>query len=254
MIRNRNTLFLILFSVLLFGFEPGNAAEEELLVLTEELPPFNYQEGGAVKGFATEIVAKLLGEAKLTYKIELVPWSRAYKTALKRPNTLIYTMAKTEARKDKFHWVGKISNRRLSLFRLRSRQDLANMTLEEAKEKAKIAVIRGDASTEKLLEMGFPEKNMTKMRDTGHNLCVKHVMGGRSDFFSLNPYSLKYRIRSGIYPDVFTEQFVIHDGDGYYIAASLGTDPSVLKSLRDAHKRLVKSGFVDSIVSDYLTF
>ena len=77
------------------------------------------------------------------------------------------------------------------MFRLRSRQDLANMTIEEAKEKAKIAVLQGDASTQKVINMGFPIKNLTMIRDiTGGNLSIKHVMGGRSDFFLMNPYSI----------------------------------------------------------------
>ena len=122
----------------------------------------------------------------------MVPWKRAYITTLNRPNTLIYTIAKTELRKNKFHWIGKISNRKVSLFRLRSRQDLANMTLEKAKEKAKVASVQGDASTEKIIEMGFNLKNLTMIRDTtASNLCLKHVMNGTSDYFPMNPYSLK---------------------------------------------------------------
>jgi hypothetical protein len=91
----------------------------------------------------------LLSEAHLDFEIELVPWKRAYKNALDRPNTLIYTIAKTESRKD---------------------------------------------------------------------------------------------------------QFIIHDDDGYYIAASLKTEPSVLKSLMASCNRLVKSGFIEKIVSEYLAF
>ena len=249
------TTFLILLTSIYFAVGTTYAAEVQLLVMTEEFPPFNYQNDNIVHGFATKIVRKLLEEAHLTFKIELVPWKRAYNTALDRPNTLIYTIAKTESRKDKFHWICKISNRKLSMFRLRSRQDLAKMTIEEAKEKAKIAVIQGDASTEKVINMGFPVKNLTMIRDvTGGNLTIKHVLGGRSDFFLMNPYSMKHRIDSGELPDLFKDQFVIHDDDGYYIAVNLETEPSILKALRDSCKRLVESGFIYKIVSAYLTF
>jgi len=175
---------IILFVSIYFVIGTTYASEVKLLVMTEEFPPFNYQKGDVINGLSTKIVRKLLEEAHLTFKIELVPWKRAFNTALDRPNTLIYTIAKTESRKDKFHWICKISNRKLSMFRLRSRQDLANMTIEEAKEKAKVAVIQGDASTEKVINIGFPVKNLTMIRDvTSGNLAIKHVMGGRSDFF-----------------------------------------------------------------------
>jgi hypothetical protein len=155
-------LFLILCLSFFFGFGTSTAAEEELLVMTEEFPPFNFQEDKTIKGLSTQIVKELFNRANLKYRIELVPWKRAYNTTLNRPNTLIYTMAKTDSRKNKFHWVGKISNRKLSLFRLRSRQDLAGMTMEEAKKKAKIATIQGDASTEEIMELGFNVKNITR--------------------------------------------------------------------------------------------
>jgi polar amino acid transport system substrate-binding protein len=223
--------------------------------MTEQFPPFNYQENDKIEGLSTLIVKKLLEGAHLKYKIELVPWERAYNTALYRPNTLIYTIAKTASRKDKFHWIGKISNRKVSLFRLRSRLDLANMTLEVAKEEARIATIQGDASTENIIAMGFSVKNITMIRDvTTGNLCINHVMKGRSDFFPMNPYALKYRIQTDVAPDIFVDQFVIHDADGYYVAANKKTDPDVLKILIESYKRLVEEGYINKIVNEFLKF
>ena len=250
MLRYIKILILCIGISTFWGYGNTHAAKQELLVMTEQFPPFNFQEGNTVKGLSTRIVRKLLERAHLSYKLELVPWKRAYITTLNRPNTLIYTIAKTELRKDKFHWIGKISNRKVSLFRLRTRKDLANMTLEEAKEKAKVASVQGDASTERIIEMGFDAKNLTMIRDnTTSNLCIKHVMKGRSDYFPMNPYSLKYRIESGDVPDLFTDQFVIHDADGYYIAANLETDPDILETLRDSYKRLAEERIIHKIIN-----
>ena len=249
------TVSLVLCFSIFFGLGITHAAEEELLVMTENFPPFNFQEGNSVKGLSTQIVRKLMEEAHLKYRIELVPWKRAYNTALNRPNTFIYTIAKTEERKDKFHWIGKISNRKVSLFRLRSRKDLASMTLEEAKKKAKIACVQGDASTEKIIAMGFSLENLTIIRDvTTSNLGINHVMKGRSDYFPINPYSLKYRIKIGNVPDLFTDQFLIHDADGYYFAANKKTDPDVLKILIESYKRLVEEGYINKIFTEFLKF
>jgi polar amino acid transport system substrate-binding protein len=254
MLRYTKAILLILIISLFCGLG-APCAEEELLVMTELFPPFNFQEGNNVKGLSTQIFRKLMEEAQLKYRIELVPWKRAYNTALNRPNTLIYTIAKTEERKDKFHWIGKISNRKVSLFRLRSRKDLASMTLEEAKKKAKIACVQGDASTENIISMGFSLENLTMIRDvTTSNLAINHVMKGRSDYFPINPYSLKYRIKIGDVPDLFTDQFLIHNADGYYIAANIETDPDILKALKDSYERMERDGFIQKIVNEYLQF
>jgi hypothetical protein len=37
--------------------------EEELLVMTEQFPPFNFQEGDTIKGLSTQIVRKLMERA-----------------------------------------------------------------------------------------------------------------------------------------------------------------------------------------------
>ncbi len=230
-------------------------AADAVLVMTEQFPPFNYQENNSIKGISTQIVKRLMKEAKLDYDLELVPWKRAYHTTLNRPNTLIFTIAKTESRMDKFHWIGKISNRKVSLFRLRDRQDLGNMTFEEAKAKAKIATVQGDASTEMIINLGFNKENLTVIHDvTSSSLCMKHVVNGRSDYFPMNPYSLKYRVDAGKVPDVFADQFLIYDADGYYIAANIETDPNILMALAKAYGHLERSGFIESITSQYIKF
>lgn len=254
MIRFIITFSFILCVVLFIGVENTHAAEK-IIILTEQFPPFNFKEGDTVQGLSTQIVRKLLERANLEFSIELVPWKRAYTIALNRPNTLIYTIAKTASREGKFHWIGKISNRKVSLFRLRSRQDLAKLTFEQAKAKAKIATIQGDASTEKIFELGFAAKNITEIHDTATNsLCMKHVIGNRSDYFPMNPYSLKYRIEAGEVQDLFVDQFVIWDADGYYVAANIRTDPKILKALTESYQQLRQEGFINKVVDEYANF
>ena len=254
MFQYMKVILLLLFLSLFLGLG-APCAEEELLVVTEQFPPFNFQKDNEIQGLSTVIVRKILEGARLKYRIELVPWKRAYNSALSRPNTLIYTMAKTDSRKDNFHWIGKISNRKVSLFRLRCRQDLKNMTLDVAKKKAKIASVQGDASTENIIAMGFSVENLTVIRDvTDSNLCMNHVIKGRSDYFPMNPYSLKYRIDTGEVPDLFADQFVIKDADGYYIAANIKTDPAIIKVLKDSYERLKKNGFIQKTINEYLKF
>ncbi len=251
-------VIILMFTLLVglcFSKESPCAAEKELRVMTEEFPPFNYMIDKKVEGLSTQILRKLLTKSQLKFEIELVPWKRAYTTALNRPNTLIYTIARTEAREHRFHWIGKISNRKLSLFRLKKRVDLANMTLEVAKKKAKISCLQEDASTDRIIKMGFSRKNLTMMHDkTTGSLMINHVIKGRSDFFPMNPFALKFRIENKNLPDIFKDQFVIYDDDGYYIAANINTDPGMLSILRKTYNELIEDGFIKRTIDDYLSF
>ncbi|WDE12067.1 substrate-binding periplasmic protein [Thalassomonas haliotis] len=77
-----------------------------LRVVTENFPPYNYQtDKGELAGVMNEIVQELLKRLQSTQNIEVLPWARAYKTALEQPDTLIYSIVKTPGREDKFHWL-----------------------------------------------------------------------------------------------------------------------------------------------------
>lgn len=77
-----------------------------LRVVTENFPPYNYQtDKGELAGVMNKIVQELLKRLEITPNIEVLPWARAYKTALEQPDTLIYSIVKTPLRQDKFHWL-----------------------------------------------------------------------------------------------------------------------------------------------------
>jgi len=79
-----------------------------LLVVTEDLWPFNYLEDNQIKGSATVLVKRILKQADMDYTLALLPWARSYQMALTKPNVLIYTINKTPERDEKFHWVTEI--------------------------------------------------------------------------------------------------------------------------------------------------
>ena len=56
---------------------------EEITIVTENFPPFNYEEPttGKIAGLGTEIVQAVLEEVSVQANIMLLPWARAYKMA-----------------------------------------------------------------------------------------------------------------------------------------------------------------------------
>lgn len=91
---------------------PGICAQaRELTVVTEVWEPYNFEQKGKVVGISTEIVAATIDAAELEIApggIRILPWPRAYKMALSTPNTLIYTILRTQARESDFYWIGPL--------------------------------------------------------------------------------------------------------------------------------------------------
>jgi len=223
---------------------PGAAQVEQaplVRVVTEDFPPYNFAEQGVVKGAATDVVRSVLEHAGLRHTVEVLPWRRALDTALNEPDTLIYSVARTEGREQQLAWLGRICERRLVLYCLKERDDLLGRPLESLPN-ATIAVIQGDASEELLRRRGVPEQSLRLFRDASPPNAAQHVLAGRSDFFVSNPLRLEYGSRGNPLEGRFREHSVLWEGDGYYLAANPASDPALLDRVRAAWSALEARG------------
>jgi len=100
-------------------------------VVTESLPPYQYQQEGIIKGSAYYQVEKLLECSQLKGNYIFLPWNRAYDFALNNNNTLIFSMAKLKNREDKFVWLKVIGHTDDYIFKLKSRKDIKITTLSD---------------------------------------------------------------------------------------------------------------------------
>ncbi len=87
-------------------------------VVTEDAYPFQYIKNNKIVGPTTDLVKKLLTEAHVDYEINMYPWARAYNLALSKPNTIIYSIARTKEREDKFLWIGSLMQLKYALYGL----------------------------------------------------------------------------------------------------------------------------------------
>jgi len=225
---------------------PQEDSAPRVRVVTEDFPPYNFEEQGAVKGAATEVVRAVLERAGLQRPIEVLPWRRALDSALNEPNTLIYSVARTEGREHQLAWLGRICDRRLVLYCLKERDDLIGHPLESLPD-ATFAVIQGDASEELLRRRGVPERNLRPFRDAGPPSAALHVLAGRSDFFVSNPLRLSYGQRGTALAGRFREHSVLWEGDGYYLAANPASDPALIGRVRDAFAALEGQGRLKTV-------
>jgi len=170
-------IFVIAGTFLAHGSARG---EDKFLIMTEIFPPFNYSEDGKLKGISADVVGTLLARMDLKNEIKVYPWARAFHFLNTRANAVLFTVARTQAREDKFRWVGPLAESRLGLFGLKSR----NFRIEsiEAARSLLIGVERNANSMEILQSRNF--ENLDPSADPITNL--KKLLGGRNDLWFQN--------------------------------------------------------------------
>ena len=64
-----------------------NVQATDIKFYTEDAPPYNFKEGGVVKGYSTEILKKTLQVANIPIRkdtIKIIPWARGLKLTQKK--------------------------------------------------------------------------------------------------------------------------------------------------------------------------
>jgi len=127
----------------------------QTLNVVTETTPNTYLQNGRVAGPATDVVEATLKRAGLTdYRIDLYPWARAQDLALREPFVLIYPIARTPERENRFRWVGEIKRSRYYLYALQGRNDIHVAQLDDARNWS-IGVVRDDVRQQALVKRGF---------------------------------------------------------------------------------------------------
>ena len=93
-----------------------NSPDTDLVLLTENFPPYNmakdgknFAKGENINGIAADIVREMFKRAGVTYSLTLrFPWERVYKLALENPGYGAFVMARLPDREKLFKWVGPI--------------------------------------------------------------------------------------------------------------------------------------------------
>jgi polar amino acid transport system substrate-binding protein len=164
-----------------------------LFIATEYSPPTSMQDGAQVIGSATEKVREAMARASLAYTLEMLPWKRAYSSALNRPDGCVYSTTRTPEREKLFKWAGPTDEGEWVLLG-RADHGYRFTSLEDAR-KLRIGTYNGDARDAYLRARGFqvdpapndlinPRKLMLKRID----LWAAGFRNG-SDYLALNGYA-----------------------------------------------------------------
>jgi len=227
------------------------ALAASLRVVTEDYPPYSYLEGDRVSGYSTAVVRAVLAEAGLEADIQLMPWARAYDLALHGDQVLIYSIARTPAREDKFKWVGQVAPSEWSLYSLRG-HELGLKTLDDAR-KYRIATVFQDVGEQFLIEHGFePQHHLQSSNKYEHN--YEKLKLGRVDLWIANGFVAEYLVRrAGDDPANLHAELRLQElgGDGLYMAFSLDTPDALVERCRRALEAVRSDGRLQAIRRDW---
>lgn len=208
----------------------------KIKVVTEDTFPLQYLENGKVLGPATVLVEQVLSAAGIAYQIEVLPWARAYHAALTEPNVLIYSLAKTTARAEKFNWVGRIIALDYYLYGAID-SDIDFKTPLEVLKQYQIGTVRDSAVYQYLQENGF--QNLTTVVQGKQNLLLFEQ--NRIDLFPANKSSFQVICMQdsfnchGLKPVYKLDISSIE----LYMAFSLKTDDVIVEKVRAVYKQVV---------------
>lgn len=223
----------------------------QLKAVTEALPPLNYELNGQVVGFSSELLDMLALEAGISVQKQLLPWARAYRMALEDADTILYSLVRTPERETLFQWVGPISPRKIVLYRMAKRQELAVTSLDEVRA-YKVGVVRESASAKALTNKGFtPDKELELALDDATNM--RKFKAGRFDFLVSLDWAAAYNTQQNdMNPADLTPVLVLDEQSEYWFGVSLHTDPLVVRRLNDALIKVRRDGRLKALTRRHM--
>lgn len=215
-------------------------ASPTLNITTEHNPPFNYREDSQVGGISTEILLEMGRRAGVQLQVQLLPWARAYQSALSLPGTCVYSTVRLPEREGSFKWVGPLSTNKWALF---AKSDFTGRirSLDEAKS-YRIGGVTMDAKAAYLQSLGFT--NIDFVGDDSLNRAK--LLAGRIDLWIAGLYRTTTAERRGKIKPVFIVREV-----EYFLACHPETPEETLATLQRALDALQKEGFVKAVTDRY---
>lgn len=239
---------LACIAVMMFTPIFSSAQTMEIQSYTEDWPPYNFQRDGVVTGIVTDILREACQHEKINCPIQLVPWTRAYKTVQDTPNTLIFGIAKTPTREPQLLWVGPVLPRTTWIY---ARPEVAHKLHQIGDlNQFKIGMIRGEASADELLQAGVSKDSIILFNS--NNDVIRTFKAGKLDVLVNTEIGMAMNQQNfQISDDKFKRVMKFYDGGSIYFGLNLQSDPSLVEKLQNAVDKMRRDGKIQSIVQRY---
>ncbi|OUS70732.1 amino acid ABC transporter substrate-binding protein [Pseudoalteromonas sp. A601] len=157
----------------------------KLNIVTENFPPAQYlDDNQQLTGHVVEKVRKALDASSIDYAISVHSWSTAFNTALRDPQTCIFSVTRSKEREDKLLWIAELAELTTNFYALNSK-NIQLDNLEQAKQ-YRVAVLKDNYSHQYLSSQGFEEgKNLLAMDSFDNIFNIVHSRKNNIDLVIL---------------------------------------------------------------------
>ena len=222
-----------------------------LKFVTEALPPYQVvnKRGQLVAGTSYALIKNLLDNIQVEAKIELMPWARAYRTALTDKNTFIFSIARSAQREPLFHWIAPLRQLRFHFYGLQKPDDGIHLAKKPLLE-LRVVAVRGSIEEDLLRQIGFTIERNLLLTDN-YLSAWRMLLLGRVDAIYANEY-----VKNGVNKQLgFKESpFYIHYSMNQvlelYVAANLNTDPELISLITRQFEKMKNNGQMKEIIAE----
>ena len=103
-------IFVIVWTIIIPCMASDQAVSaKDLTYMTEQYPPYNYQEDGKLQGISVDLLEEIwakMGANLNRSVIKLLPWTEGYQRTLNESNTVLFTTGRIPERELLFKWAG----------------------------------------------------------------------------------------------------------------------------------------------------
>jgi len=224
---------------------------DDLTIMTENYPPFNFIKNDKLQGIAVDLLIKMLeklNSKKTLSDLESMAWARAYQAVRMKAKTCLFSMVRSKKREHLFKWAGPIAPLTIAIIALKSK----NIKIKSIDDLSKfqIGVVRDDIGEQLLIEKGVKKSYLDRIHS--QKLNIKKLRLGRIDICAYPEYSTLWQIKElGFDPDEFETVYVLSK-DLLYYAFHKDTPDSLIQQFQNALDELKKDGTYQEILNKYL--
>lgn len=227
----------------------ASPALAKLHYLTEEYKPYNFTgEDGAPSGLAVELLHQVWQRTGTPPQpVSVLPWARGYYLLTQKPNVVLFSTARTEARDPLFKWACPIGYAEIVLMGLANRP-LTLTRMEDAQQHT-IAAVRADVGEQLLLNNGFDEQKIM----TANRLpqALKMLTSGRVALIASNKSTLMDLIKAQqLDPARFEVRWVL-SSEQFCFAFSHPVDDALVREFQHGLTQVLASSEFQQIQHKY---
>lgn len=244
--------FCLMMSLIVLGGcvcapQKNMTGTSDLTLLTEEYPPVTFMKEGKVTGFVTDMVREIIARQGIADTIKLTSWDEAYKSALSRPNVVLFSAERTEKREKLFQWVGPVGKNSAILYAKKG-SGIKIKSLEEARKIAAIATTTDWFTEQYLKSKGFTNLVSSPLPVTN----VRQLMDGKVQLSVFTDITAPEIVKNAGYGMDDLEPVFTVSNTYFFIAISQGTAPDTVKKWQSSLDGLKADGTFEKIYRRYI--